>query len=121
MLAGLPFATAYLDDIVVVSRSPDGHRRHLHDIFDRLNEYGFCVCLGKCFFQPSIKCHGFIVDKYGCRPDTQKVTAVADITAPTNITTPRSFLVLINDYQSFAPNVPSIRKRFDDLLKKNNE
>jgi hypothetical protein len=28
MLAGLPFATAYLDDIVVVSRRPDCHRRH---------------------------------------------------------------------------------------------
>jgi hypothetical protein len=37
-LAGLPFATAYLDDIVVVSRSLDDHRRHLHAVFDRINE-----------------------------------------------------------------------------------
>jgi hypothetical protein len=37
MLTGLPFATAYLDDIVVVSHSLDNHRRHLRDIFDRIN------------------------------------------------------------------------------------
>jgi hypothetical protein len=56
MLAGLPFATAYQDDIVVVSRNLDEHRRHLHAVFDRINEYGFRVHLGKCsFYQPSIK------------------------------------------------------------------
>jgi len=54
--AGMPFATAYLDDIVVESRNPDEIRRHLHVIFNRINEYGFHVHLGKCsFFQPSIK------------------------------------------------------------------
>jgi hypothetical protein len=73
MLAGLPFATAYLDDIVVVSRSQDDHRRHLHAVFDRINEYGFRVRPGKCsFFQPSIKYLGFIVDKDRRRPDPQK-------------------------------------------------
>jgi hypothetical protein len=46
MLAGLPFATASLDDIIVVSRSPDDHRCHLHAVFDRINEYGFRVSSG---------------------------------------------------------------------------
>jgi hypothetical protein len=64
---------------------------------------------------------GFIVDKYGRRPEAQKLAAVAHITAPTNITTLLSFLVLFNDYQSFVPTMPSIRKPFDYLLKKNNE
>ena len=50
MLAGLPFATAYLDDIVVVSRSQNDHRRHLHAVFDRINEYGFRVRREKCSF-----------------------------------------------------------------------
>jgi hypothetical protein len=83
MLAGLPFTMAYLDDTVVVRRSPDNHKGHLHAIFYRINEYGFRVC----FFQPSIKYLGFIVDKDGRRPDPQKITAIADMPAPTNITT----------------------------------
>jgi hypothetical protein len=121
MLAGLPFATAYLDE-VVVSRSQDDHRRHLHAVFDRINEYGFRVCPGKCsFFQPSIKYLGFTVDKEGRCPDPQKITAVADMPTPTNITTLRSFLGLVNYYQSFVPNMRSIRQPLDDLLKKDSE
>jgi hypothetical protein len=122
MLAGLPFATAYLDDIVVVSRSLDDHRRHLHAIFNRINEYGFCVRLRKCsFFQPSIKYLGFIIDKDGPCADPQKVTAVANMPAPNNITTLRSFLGLFDYYQSFVPNMRFIHQPLDDLLKKDNE
>ena len=119
MLAGLPFATAYLDDIIVVSHSQEDHRRHLHAVFDRINDYGFRVRLGKCsFYQPSIKYLGFIVDKDGRRPDPQKVSAIANMPAPNNITTLRSFLGLVNYYQSFVPNMRSIRYPLDNLLKK---
>jgi hypothetical protein len=41
--------------------------------------------------------------------------------APTNITTLRSFLGLVNYYQSFVPNMRSICQPLDDLLKKDNE
>jgi hypothetical protein len=103
MLAGLPFATAYLDDIVVVSHSEDDPMRHLHAVFNRIHECGFRVCPGKCsFFQPSVKYLGFIVDKGGRRPDPQKITAVANMPAPTNVAKLRSFLGLVNYYQSFV-------------------
>jgi hypothetical protein len=116
MLPGLPFVTAYLDDIVVVSRSQDDHRGDLHAVFNRINKYGFRVRPTKCsFFQPSIKHIGFIVDKEGRLPDSQKITAVADMPAPTNIATLRSFLGLVNYYQSFVPNMLSIRQPLDDL------
>jgi hypothetical protein len=122
MLAGLPFATAYLDDIVVVSHSQDDHGCHLHSVFDRINEYGFHMRSGKCsFFQPSIKYLVFIVDKDGRRPDPQKISAVADMPAPTNITTLCSFLGLVNYYQSFVPKMRSICQPLDDLLKKDKE
>jgi hypothetical protein len=122
MLAGLPFATAYLDDIIVVSRSQDDSRRHLHAVFDRINEYGFRVHLGKCsFFEPSIKYLGFIVNKDGRRPNPQKITAVANMPAPTSVTILRSFLGLVSYYQSFVLNMHSIHKHLHDLLKKDNE
>jgi hypothetical protein len=93
ILAGLSFTTAYLDYTVVVSRSPDDHIRYLHAVFDRINECVFRVLLGKCsFFQPSIEYLGFIVDKDGRRPDPQTITVVADMPAPTNITTLCSFI-----------------------------
>jgi hypothetical protein len=58
---------------------------------------------------------GFIVDKQVLRPDPQKITAVADMSAPTNIATLRSFLGLVNYYQSFVPNMLSIRQPLDGL------
>jgi hypothetical protein len=54
MLAGLPVATAYLDDIVVVSHSQEDHRRHLHAVFNRIVEYGFCVRPRKVLLLPAI-------------------------------------------------------------------
>jgi transposase InsO family protein len=122
MLAGLPFATAYLDDIIVVSHSQEEHRRHLHSVFDKISEYGFRVRLGKCsFYRPSIKYLGFIVDKDGRRPDPQKVRAIANMPVPSNVTTLRSFLGLVNYYQCFVPNMRSIRHPLDDLLKKDTD
>ena len=122
MLAGLPFATAYLDDIIVVSRSQEDHTRHLHAVFERINDYGFRVRLGKCsFYQTSIRYLGFVVDKDGRCPDPQKLRAVVKMPAPNNVSTLRSFLELVNYYQSFVPNMRSIRHPLGDLLKKKQE
>jgi hypothetical protein len=110
-----------LDHIIVVSHSQEDNWRNLHAVFDRLNYYGFRVRLGKCFYQPSIKYLGFIVDKDGRRRDPQKVSAVANMPAPNNITTNRSFLGLLNYYQSFVPSMRSIRYPLDNLLKKDEE
>ena len=122
MLASLPFATAYLDDIIVVSHNQEDHRHHLHAVFERINDYGFRVRLGKCsFYQSSIKYLGFIVDKNRRRPDPSKIKAVVDMPAPTNVTTLRSFLGLVNYYQSFVPNMRSIRYPLDNLLKKDKD
>jgi len=118
MLVGLPFATAYLDDIIVVSRTQQDHTRHLHAVFERINDYGFRVRLGKCsFYQTSIQYLGFVVDKNGRRPDPQKLRAVAKMPAPYNVSTLRSFFGLVNYYQSFVLNMRTIRHPLDDLKK----
>jgi hypothetical protein len=115
MRAGLPFATAYLDSIVVVSRSLDDRRRHLHAVLDVINEYVFRVRLGLCsFFQTCVKYLRFIVDKDGRRPHPKKVTAIENMPASTIITL-RSFLGLVSYYQSFVPNMRFIRQPLDDL------
>ena len=115
MRAGLPFARAYLDSIVVVSRSLDDRRRHLHTVFYIINEYVFRVRFGKCsFFQTCIKHLRFIVDKDGRRPHPKKITAIENMPASTIITL-RSILGLVSYYQSFVPNMRFIRQPLDDL------
>ena len=41
MLGDLDFATAYLDDILITSKSVTKHRKHIMCVFDKLQEYGF--------------------------------------------------------------------------------
>jgi cleavage and polyadenylation specificity factor subunit 1 len=51
ILRGLKFSFAYLDDILVFSRSLEDHAQHIRTLFDRLQRYGILINLAKCIFQ----------------------------------------------------------------------
>lgn len=119
LLAGMPFAMAYLDDIVIVSRSIEEHAQHLKGVFSRIKDYGFRLRLEKCnFFMTSIKYLGVIIDSKGRRPDLAKIQAIAKMPPPSDVPTLRSFLGLINYYQVFVNNMRFIRQPFDELLQR---
>ena len=50
VLAGLPFARCYIDDIVVWSRNLEEHREHLRAVFTRLRFAGLKIHPRKCQF-----------------------------------------------------------------------
>uniref|UniRef100_A0A915EAC8 Reverse transcriptase domain-containing protein n=1 Tax=Ditylenchus dipsaci TaxID=166011 RepID=A0A915EAC8_9BILA len=76
----LNFAIAYMDDIIVVSKSADDHAQHLMLLFQTIADYGFKVRMEKCsVFQKSIKYLGQIIDKDGRRPDPAKIEAVVNM------------------------------------------
>ena len=50
LLGGLPFASAYIDDVVVFSQTWEDHLNHLRTVLTRLTEAGLTVKLGKCSF-----------------------------------------------------------------------
>uniref|UniRef100_A0A914H5Z1 RNA-directed DNA polymerase n=1 Tax=Globodera rostochiensis TaxID=31243 RepID=A0A914H5Z1_GLORO len=118
MLADCPFAIAYLDDVIVVSRFPEEHRKHLEEVFERMEKFGFRIKPEICtFFQNQIKYLGFIIDKNGRRPDSSKIQAISAMPVPNNVPELRSFLGMINHYQQFVKNMRFIRQPLDDLLK----
>ena len=51
MLAGLDFATAYLEDILLKSNTIEEHKSFLKKIFGRIRKYGTKVKENKCGFQ----------------------------------------------------------------------
>ncbi|XP_064479736.1 uncharacterized protein LOC135393089 [Ornithodoros turicata] len=53
VLRGLPFAFAYLDDILVASKTLGEHEEHLHQLFRRLDEHGLVLNPAKCVFGQS--------------------------------------------------------------------
>ena len=46
-LSGLDFVFAYIDDILIFSRSAQEHQGHLRTLFHRLSEYGILVNASK--------------------------------------------------------------------------
>ena len=48
VLRGLPFAYAYIDDVLVASSSAEKHKRHLRSVFRRFDEYGVLINPLKC-------------------------------------------------------------------------
>ena len=50
VLCGLPFTSAYIDNLLIASLSDDEHKHHLHAVFQLLNEYGIIINPLKCVF-----------------------------------------------------------------------
>ena len=119
MLGGFDFTFAYLDDIVISSKTKELHREHLNKVFAQIREFGFKVKEAKCYFcMNKIKYLGHIIDKDRRRPDPERATAIKDMPTPDNVTTLQSFLGLANYYQSFIKHLHDLCAPLNELLKK---
>nr|VZI02039.1 unnamed protein product [Spirometra erinaceieuropaei] len=69
MLSGIPGTAGYLDDIIIVDRSPAELQDRVCAVLERVQEYGFRLRVDKCqFFLDSIKYLGFVFDVTGRHP-----------------------------------------------------
>ena len=97
--AGLDFVFAYLDDILIASKSKAEHKEHLQLLFDRLAEHGLVVKTEKCVFGvEEIDFLGHRVSSVGIRPLPLKVKAITEFPAPTSIALLERFIGMINFY-----------------------
>ena len=47
---GLPNTFTYIDDILIASRTPVEHKRHLRELLKILDDYALCINYEKCVF-----------------------------------------------------------------------
>ncbi|CAH8523836.1 unnamed protein product [Dicrocoelium dendriticum] len=88
MISGISGAAAYLDDLLIVGRTPEELRERLGAVLQRVQEYGFRLKPEKCqFFLPSIKYLGFVFDANGRYPDPENVEVIQQMPAPADVTT----------------------------------
>lgn len=119
MLAGLDGCFAYLDDIIIATKTKDEQIRKIFLIFERLFKYGFRVQLDKCnFFSPEITFLGHVISKDGIRPNPSKVQAIDRMPSPTNISEVRAFLGALNFYGRYLKEMRDLRAPLDQLLRK---
>jgi hypothetical protein len=94
---------AFLDDIVVYSRTLEEHRRDVHATLTRLREAGLYAKRNKCeLFKHEIEFLGHHVGRDGLRVMQDKIRGVQSWPTPRNASELRSFLGLSGYYRRFV-------------------
>jgi hypothetical protein len=96
------FVIAFLDEIIIYSKSEEEHEQHLRMVLQVLREHRLCSKLSKCsFYQKKIHYLGHIISKEGIAVDLEKIEFIRGWSSPKNVTEFRSFMGLVGYYRIF--------------------
>ena len=110
VLKDLPFAMAYLDDIIIYSSTQE-HLQHIKTVFEKLHHAKLSMKLSKFhFFTKEIKYLGHLLGVEGIKPVPAKTEAIKAMHPPVNPKQVCSFLGLVGCYQKFIKNFAKIAK-----------
>ena len=83
VLKDLPFAMAYLDNIIIYSSTPEEHLQHIKTVFEKLCHAKLSMKLSKChFFTKEIQYLRHILGMEGIRPVPVKTEAIKTMHPP---------------------------------------
>ncbi|XP_045764373.1 uncharacterized protein LOC123869707 [Maniola jurtina] len=117
VLLGLDFCYGYIDDILVFSASPEEHKAHLRQLFERLRHYGVVINSSKSNIgQSEVVFLGYRVSSEGTKPLESKVEAIVNYPVPKTVRELRRFLGMINFYRRFVPNAAHLQAPLNALL-----
>ncbi|KAI1676227.1 reverse transcriptase [Pyrenophora tritici-repentis] len=113
------FCTAYLDDILIYSRTRREHEDHLRKVLAALREAGLYAQIKKCeFFKTETTFLGVIVGREGIRMDPRKVETIRNWPTPACLTDVQAFIGFSNFYRRFVRDFSKIIAPMVDLTKK---
>jgi hypothetical protein len=113
------FCTAYLDDILIYSRTRAEHIEHVRKILQRLREAGLFAKLSKCeFCVHETKFLGIIIGKDGIRMDPDKIETIVNWRTPTCLTEVQAFIGFSNFYRRFIRDFSKVTAPLVKLTKK---
>ena len=111
ILKDFPFAIAYLDDIIIFSKTPQEHLSHIRMVFEKLQSANLSMKKSKCsFFSKEIQYLGHILSATGIRPLPSKTHTIQKMNPPTTPKQVRAFLRLVGYYRKFIRGFAKIAK-----------
>ena len=117
ILKDFPFAIAYLDNIIIFSKTPQEHLSHICMVFEKLKSANLSMKKSKCsFFSKEIQCLGHILSATGIQPLPAKIHAIQHMRPPTTPKQIRTFLGLVGYYRKFIKRFAKIAKPLTLLM-----
>ena len=111
ILKDFPFAIAYLDVIIIFSKTPQEHLSHIHMVFEKLKSANLSMKKSKCsFFSKEIQYLGHILSATGIQPLTSKTHTIQNMKPPTTPKQVRAFLGIVEYYREFIKGFAKIAK-----------
>ena len=97
-------SSAYIDDVIIFSRSFEDHLVDLDNVLSALSSHGFTIKPSKCVWAArSVEYLGFEVGKGKLSVPEARIQSISSITLPQTIKQLRSFLGTIGYYRRFVP------------------
>ena len=111
ILIDFNFAIAYLDNIIIFSKTPEEHLTHIRKVFEKLHSGNLSMKLSKChFFSKEIQYLGHILSTKGICPLPSKTQAIQQMQPQTTPKQVQAFLGLVQYYRKFIKNFAKIAK-----------
>lgn len=117
-LGDLEYVFAYIDDILIASRTMEEHEKHIREVLSRLQQHGLRINADKCFLgAEEIEFLGHIINSEGSKPTPEKIKAISEFPKPKTILELRKFLGLTNFYRRVIKNAAQIQGPLNAFLK----
>ena len=94
ILKDFSFAIAYLDNIIIFSKTPQEHLSHIHMVFEKLKSANLSIKSKCSFFSKEIQYLGHILSTTGIQPLPSKTHAIQHMSLPTTPKQVTAFLGL---------------------------
>lgn len=109
----------FFDDILIYNPGFETHMKHVGMVLSVLRDNGLIANLKKCHFaQDKIDYLGYWVSTSGVEADLEKVRAMLEWPAPSNLRELRGFLGLTGYYSRFVANYGTLAQPLTQLTKK---
>jgi hypothetical protein len=96
------FCSAYLDDVLIYSKTLDDHKTHVRKLVTKLGEAGLYMDIDKCHLAvKEVKYLGLILTAEGIKMDASQVKAILDWQLPTTLKELQAFLGFAKFYRRF--------------------
>lgn len=119
LLNGLPFAAAYVDDVVIFSNDLREHTKHVAIVIQKLTNVNLALDVDKCSFgMRSVHLLGFCISEGGRKTlDHRKVANTQQWPKPQTGKDIERFLGVVNYFRSHIPRASTLTGPLDALRK----